>query len=944
VHGALQRQADAALEEACNKAGATDEEVISALLSLVTVDEQGRPTKRRVAFDEFASVIAAEFDPFVSRRLLSTEAVAEKTFIAVAHEAFLLNWPPLTVEIEAQAAALRARRVVENEAADWVAGGRDAGVLFRGGKLTKAVVDTGAELEVVRDNAGGQTSGPKRRFGFPGLASRQRRLVTRVELNDTGRQFLETSMRTDRVRRRRRVMQMASIIAILTLIAGAAVVGFFQANYERDKAQASARQATATRLQIEAAEMLSQHRPGGDIRAFQKLIAAQALGGDKPSSALIDAVNQRLTTEKLWDTGAPVQHVAISDDGQLMATAAKDGGVQVWNAATGQQLARLVFDDPFFSDIVFLPDSHRLATCAEAVQLWDAETGRISGPPLNFGPAGRCLGFSRDGHLVAGSTAFGFGHVVLRNMDTGHDLGELPEVSDDRLPGVDRAVFSGDGHRLATINLNGKVHLWDVENRQPLLLPLLSDFARNASPLGLFSVAVSFDGRRIAAGSLGGLRVWDVDSGRDITKQNLDTFDGAVTDLVFSRDGRRLAATARNEKTVNVWNVETGVLVGQPLTGPTDEVASLLFSTDGHRLAVGSLDHTVRWWNIDTGQQAFDARLPGPAWVHAVVSSDGRSVATLDPAGTVHVYDTDPTERRDLPLSGRPQGVVSLAISADGRRLATVSDDDKTLQLWDVDTGDRIGTSPPGHFGAETIMSFSPDRHRLATGTFDGTLQLWDADSGQPLGTVVNGSRNGRFLGMAFSSDGGRLVTGGVDATVRLWNLDVNPSGATVLTGHSNFVRSVAFSPDADHVASGSDDGTVRIWDVHSGKSLLTLTGHTGAVTDVAFSTDGRVLASTSFDSTVRLWDAYTGRPLAAPLTGDYVQSLTFGFNGERLVTTSYALGNGTVVRFWPATASADMLCDKLTTNMSRQAWGEWISTDPNVEYRELCPGLPPAA
>ena len=53
VQGALQRQADAALQDACSSAAVTREQVISALLSLVTIDEQGRPTKRRVAFDEF---------------------------------------------------------------------------------------------------------------------------------------------------------------------------------------------------------------------------------------------------------------------------------------------------------------------------------------------------------------------------------------------------------------------------------------------------------------------------------------------------------------------------------------------------------------------------------------------------------------------------------------------------------------------------------------------------------------------------------------------------------------------------------------------------------------------------------------------------------------------------------------------------------------------------
>ena len=89
-------------------------------------------------------------------------------FVSVAHEAFLVNWPPLKDEIDAQQTALRARRVVENEAADWVAGGRETGLLLQAGKLTKATVDTGAELEPVRDSAGARPLGRSGGSGYRG--------------------------------------------------------------------------------------------------------------------------------------------------------------------------------------------------------------------------------------------------------------------------------------------------------------------------------------------------------------------------------------------------------------------------------------------------------------------------------------------------------------------------------------------------------------------------------------------------------------------------------------------------------------------------------------------------------------------------------------------------------------------------------------------------------
>ena len=109
-------------------------------------------------------------------------------------------------------------------------------------------------------------------------------------------------------------------------------------------------------------------------------------------------------------------------------------------------------------------------------------------------------------------------------------------------------------------------------------------------------------------------------------------------------------------------------------------------------------------------------------------------------------------------------------------------------------------------------------------------------------------------------------------------------------------VRGLAFSPDGRRIVSGSADKTLRLWDAGIGQLIgIPLTGHTDAVNSVAFSPDGRRIVSGSADETLRLWPG----PAA-----------------------------------WP-----ELLCDKITANMSHKQWRDWVS--PDIGYITVCPGLP---
>ncbi|KIM29936.1 hypothetical protein M408DRAFT_22388 [Serendipita vermifera MAFF 305830] len=404
----------------------------------------------------------------------------------------------------------------------------------------------------------------------------------------------------------------------------------------------------------------------------------------------------------------------------------------------------------------------------------------------------------------------------------------------------------------------------------------------------VISVSFSPDGTRIVSGSVDKtVRVWDAETGETVMEL-LEGHSGPVNSVSFSLDGTCIVSGS-DDNTIRVWDADTGEAMIGPLEGHTGGVWSVSFSPDGTRIVSGSSDKTIRVWNIETGETVIG------------------------------------------PLKGHTDPVLSVSFSPDGTRVVSGSDDE-TLRIWDAETGnmatgpirghnswhtgrlwilgqhhsslgcqDRRYSDGPleGHRSPISSLSFSPDGTRIVSGSSDQTIRVWDAETGDTVMGPLEGHTSS-VTSVSFSSDGTRVVSGSWDKNIRVWDAEIDDTAMEPLESHTSLVTSLSSLSDGTRIVTGSYDRTIRLQDSDIGDIVMgPLEGHANFVSSVSFSPDGTRIVSGSWDKTIRVWDTETGNMVMEPLGGHthWVNSVLFSPDGTRIVSCS---GDKTI-RVWDA-------------------------------------------
>jgi WD40 repeat protein/transcriptional regulator with XRE-family HTH domain len=327
----------------------------------------------------------------------------------------------------------------------------------------------------------------------------------------------------------------------------------------------------------------------------------------------------------------------------------------------------------------------------------------------------------------------------------------------------------------------------------------------------------------------------------------------AVHSVAVSPDGRYIAAGS-NSGQVRVWR-EEGMVAHLSMRGHTDRMSAIAFSPEGDTLATASWDGTVRLWDLESSATIWTARDQHVLVSSLAISPDGKLLSGSSD-GAIHLWDLRTgTHLKSLHTRGGP--ILTVACSPDGRLLAG-GGQDAVIRLWDAEEGTRLWELP-GHRDQICTLAFAPDSSLLASGSYDQAVKLWDVDTGT-CQTTLEG-HTGLVAGLAWAPDGHTLASASYDTTIRIWDSQTWQC-RHILQGHRDAVTSVAFLPRRARLLSGSYDHTVRTWDVTSGQHVRTMTGYALSVFALAWSPDGRFILSGSSEATLTLWEVTTCTPL----------------------------------------------------------------------------------
>jgi WD40 repeat protein len=630
-------------------------------------------------------------------------------------------------------------------------------------------------------------------------------------------------------------------------------------------------------------KLLSPNIPIVDYPTVTPLFALQKI---------LDNIYER---NEFSEHDAPVRSISFSPDGEIIASSGEDGSIRLWNLLDNSNKVidpKKVAQGSVLS-MSFSPKEKNIATGGEdgTVRFWNQTGGEI-GSPLKAYHQGKItsISFSPNGEFIA-TSASNKSPVKLWNIQSRQLISQLFPQGQGNFESVS---FSPDGQQIITAEQGGIVRLWKWNQQDKDIKILLQD-----QQGGIRSVNFSPDGAIIATvGKNGTVRLWDLEG--KPKSHSLEVGEvGGVLNLSFKPKDGKLMVVAGESGTVQVWKLTTVSNDSTPeirdfsanlvakLNGHNNRVYSVKFSPDGNRIATGGMDKFVLLWDLSNLENTPFFRESGNIETLdlGIAADHGVRLAILRKDNTVKLLDI--LSKDETELEGNPQDIISISLSPDKKRLATL-DKEGIVRQWDLSgkqLGNELKTRPSviaiilgsdkvcvtlekdgkaslwEFSGIETKLnelekkvrsvSFSHDGQIIATGAEDSIVKLWEP-SGAPIKNKDWNTNSHGVKSVKFSPDGQIIAALGRDEKVKLWNLSENKKIQLEASG----ITTVGFSPNQNYklIATGGDKGIVSVWNWR-GRQVAEFKGSWDKTVSVSFTPDGKQIVAAGDNGIIQRWD-----------------------------------------------------------------------------------------
>lgn len=276
-------------------------------------------------------------------------------------------------------------------------------------------------------------------------------------------------------------------------------------------------------------------------------------------------------------------------------------------------------------------------------------------------------------------------------------------------------------------------------------------------------------------------------------------------------------------------------------------------------------------------------------WINSsVITSDNKIVITVGRDAYMRFWDIYTGLQAREPLLAHNDSIIGIAISSDGKRIATGSSD-KTIRIWHFDSDSSVSLESTMYSKTDciTCLSFAQN-NILVSADGSGYIRIWDLSTFKESSPPIN-AHKGWINALCINKDCSEIISGGDDNIIRVWNIKTQKQIGKDLKGHTDWVSSVAMYGVNEIVSTG--DSTIRFWNIATSEiccKTIKLVDTQAAT--VAVAKNAKTIVVSCGDGTIRKFECYGDEFKVSIIKAhnDWVNTLKLSDDDKTLVSSSW--------------------------------------------------------